>query len=132
MRPSKMKRDELKENGGYISCHCSGLFNTDEFIEIVNQAIKYSIQKGSRALLVNVSDVESAPLDAFQRYTIGERIASAQLSYRETVTIAVVGREPLIEKRKFAETVALNRGAKGKAFHDLQEAIAWIGTEARI
>jgi hypothetical protein len=126
-----MEIEELKENVGYISCDCSGLFNTDEFIEILNQAIKFSIQKGSRALLVDVSNVESAPLDAFQRYAIGERIASTQLNHREIVTIAVVGREPLIEKRKFAETVALNRGAKGKAFHDLQEAIAWIGTEER-
>jgi len=127
----KLKIEGLKENGGYILCDCTGLFGVDEFIEIINQAIRYSIEKGSRTLLVNLSDVESVRLDAFQRYTIGERIARTQLSFREIVRIAVVGREPLVESRKFAETVALNRGAKGKAFHDLQEAIAWIKTDEK-
>jgi hypothetical protein len=124
-----MKIEAIEDRGAYISCNCAGQFNADEFIEILNQAIRHSIQKGIRACLINVSDVESAPLDTFQRFAIGERIAATQLNYAEEVKIAVVGREPLIESRKFAETVALNRGAKGKAFHDLQQAISWIGSE---
>lgn len=123
----EMRIVEFVEKDAYIACNCAGRFNVDEFIGILAQAIEFSISKGKSSLLVNVADVESGPLDAFQRYSLGEKIAQTQLQQRETVRIAVVGGKPLIEERKFAETVALNRGAIGKGFHDLQEAIEWIG-----
>lgn len=125
-----MKVMEWVEEGAYIACNCAGEFDPGQFIEILDQAMEESINKGKSSLLINVTDVESGPLDAFQRYSIGQRIAETQFKHGGKVRIAVVGRKPLIEERKFAETVALNRGAVGKAFHDLEEAILWIGEKS--
>ena len=121
-----MEIGEIVDKEGYTQCDCTGDYSTDEFIEILNKAILYSIQRKKRTVLINVSAVISEPLDTLERYTIGEQIAAAQRSHGELVTIAVVGTVPLIDPNKFAETVALNRGAVGKAFFDLEEAISWI------
>jgi len=121
-----MEIGEIADKEGYTQCDCTGDFSIGEFIEILNKAILHSIQRQRRAVLINVSAVRSRPLDTLERYTIGERIAIAQRSHSELVTIAVVGTVPLIDPNKFAETVALNRGAVGKAFFDLEEAISWI------
>jgi hypothetical protein len=121
-----MEIEKIEDKEGYTQCDCAGDYSTDEFIEILNKAILHSIQRKRKAVLINVSAVKSHPLDTLERYTIGERIAIAQRSHSEIVTIAVVGNVPLIDPNKFAETVALNRGAAGKAFFDLEEAMAWI------
>ena len=42
------------------------------------------------------------------------------------IYIAVVGDEPMIDSRRFGETVAVNRGAFGKVFTDFSEAKAWL------
>ncbi len=125
-----MRIVEFVENDAYMACNCAGRFDLESFVEILAQAMEHSVSKGKTSLLMNVADVESGPLDAFQRYSIGEKIAETQLKQRATVRIAIVGGKPLIEERKFAETVALNRGAVGKAFHDLEEAILWIGDDS--
>jgi SOS response regulatory protein OraA/RecX len=46
------------------------------------------------------------------------------------VQVAVYGRRPLIDPERFAETVAVNRGAKVKVSEQLDEALAWLGVSA--
>ena len=44
--------------------------------------------------------------------------------------VAVFARRPLVDPDRFAETVAVNRGAKVKVSERLDEALAWLGVSA--
>jgi len=39
---------------------------------------------------------------------------------------SLIGKEPMIDLERFGETVAVNRGAIGKVFTDVDEAVAWL------
>jgi hypothetical protein len=63
------------------------------------------------------------------------QFADSLSKYRETHAlgkvgkIAVVGKEPIVDKDRFGETVAINRGTNVRVFTDMSEALRWINEE---
>jgi hypothetical protein len=41
----------------------------------------------------------------------------------------VVGREPIVDKERFGETVAINRGTNVRVFTEMSEGLTWINEE---
>lgn len=121
-----MKIHKISVEAKYLHCYCTGEYDESEFIEILDKAIKNAIEENSKAAILDLLDVNGEGLNIFQRYSVGEKIALTQDRNEKRVAIVIVGNEPIIHSEKFAETVATNRGAYGKAFNDLQEAIKWI------
>jgi hypothetical protein len=65
-------------------------------------------------------------LSKAERFVLGDDIAYAQRAHGFVAMIAVVAKEPPLEAERFAEKVAINRGAMGKSFTDLSDAERWI------
>lgn len=78
-------------------------------------------------MLIDTTELRAeAPLDTGERYWLGTSIAESQVGRSVRVAVVIVGKEPLLEPRRFAELVAINRGATGKSFTDHAEAVAWL------
>ena len=106
---------------------CRGTYSTGAMLDVVEEALEVATREGKRAVLIDTRELrEEVPLSTLDRYQLGSSIASRQLSRDVRVTIAILGKAPLIEPGRFGEVVAVNRGASGKAFTDRGEAVAWL------
>ena len=96
--------------------------------------MKTAVASGHSRVLIDASGVTGAPTQD-ERYMLGlfvaaeQRILAAQTPPRE-VQVAVFAHRPLVDPDRFAETVAVNRGAKVKVSERLDEALAWLGVSA--
>ncbi|CAB1078664.1 hypothetical protein D1AOALGA4SA_6399 [Olavius algarvensis Delta 1 endosymbiont] len=110
----------------YVRVSCKGSFNNKELLSIYDKALDLAADKGRKAILVDVRDLEGALPATMDRFYHGVTTVTIQRAKKTRIFIAVLGREPLLDPERFGETVALNRGLLGKAFIDIDDAIAWI------
>ncbi len=89
-------------------------------------AFRITASKGRKAVLVDIRGLEGGPPTTMERYKQGVHVAEVQQESGKGILIAVVGNDPMIEPRKFGETVGRNRGAVGRVFTDIDEAVDWI------
>jgi hypothetical protein len=89
---------------------------------------------GGRSMLLIDGRGLSGELSTTERYSLGKVVAdeNAAVAAREEgrqVRVALVGNYPLIDRDRFGETVAVNRGAALKVTDDLASAYRWLGVE---
>ena len=120
---------ELKPT--YVHLHCRGAFRSDALLEVWESALRVAIDDGRKAVLIDLRDLEGAPLTTIERYEQGVRVAEVQQRVGLGILIAVVGHESLVDPERFGETVSKNRGGFGAVFTDIDEAVNWIEGEAR-
>jgi len=112
---------ELKTN--YIYLRCNGTFEQSAAIELFGNAIQTAVQEGRKAVLIDARELEGEPPTTMERYELGASLAEFN---SRGILIVVVGKEPIIDPSRFGETVAVNRGVRGRAFTDIDEAITWL------
>jgi hypothetical protein len=76
----------------------------------------------------------SGELSTTERYSLGKVVADENASVAageagRHVRVALVGNHPVIDRDRFGETVATNRGAAVKITYDLESAYRWLGLE---
>ena len=75
----------------------------------------------------------SGELTTTARYSLGKVVAEENASLvgktGRQVQVAMVGTDPLLDRDRFGETVARNRGAVVKVTHDLESAYRWLGVD---
>src|SRR5438105_15555768 len=74
----------------------------------------------------------SGELSTTERYSLGKVVADENTSVAakedgRVVRVALVGNPPFIDRDRFGETVARNRGAAVKVTSDLESAYRWLG-----
>jgi len=109
----------------YVRLHCRGAYDFDSALMVFDQAFDLATHEGLDAVLIDAREVEGTPT-TMERYRSGVHIAKRSTT-RPRIRIAVVGDEPPIDADRFGEIVAANRGGSGRAFTDIQEAMAWLG-----
>ena len=116
---------------GLLRAIVSGEFSLEEaernFLEILDAAARHKAEK----ILIDGREVKGRP-SAIQRFLYGEFAAGAvarsirELGLSRASQFAYVAREPVLDPRRFAETVAVNRGMWVKAFDNLEDALGWL------
>ena len=114
---------EVKDD--YISVRCQGLYNQKNLMTIFDEVLQIPGRYDLEVVLVDVREIKGDHPTTLERYQLGVFISEHNSL---GVCIVVVGEEPYIDPRRFGETVALNRGARGKVFTDMQVAESWIDT----
>lgn len=109
----------------YVHVVCSGTIDVNEFVAALHRGLESASSSGRRAVVMDALGV-GGTLSTVERFTLGDDITHAQRVHGYAAVIAVVANEPPLEPERFAEKVAINRGAIGKAFLDLPEAERWI------
>ena len=122
-----MSIDFVRETrANYVHLTCQGTYSTDALLNVYLAALGIADSEGLEAALVDIRDIGEAPLTTMERFDLGTRFVNIQSSRGKRLRVALVGKEPFIEPARFAETVALNRGAIGKVFTNIDDAVAWV------
>ncbi len=122
---------EMRPESGFLRVAAMGEFSLAEakgtFLEMLEAVARHQVRK----VLVDGRRLEGEP-ETMERFYYGEFAANAfvESANRGTVArstrFAYVLEEPVLDPRRFGETVAVNRGMLLKAFDNLQDALAWL------
>lgn len=122
-------QQKMHFESGLLSVDASGEFSLEDakqaFLELHGSVVQYKAEK----ILLDGRDVKGKPQDM-------ERFHYSVFAARETHRIVVehnlvsrfayVVREPLRDRERLGETVAVNRGMDVKVFETLEDAIEWL------
>jgi hypothetical protein len=117
--------EKIEVRPRYIHVRCSGTIDIEGFVLALNRGLEAATGSGRKAVVMDALHVDGT-LSKAERFVLGDSIAFTQRAHGFAALIAVVAREPLLDTDRFAELVAINRGAVGKAFTDLSDAEHWI------
>jgi len=122
---------------GFLRAVVTGEFSLEEaqrtFLDIVDAVAKHQTDK----ILFDGREIVGEP-HAIERFYYGEFTAEMchkylyKAEHRIVPMFAYLLKEPVLDPRRFGETVAGNRGMVVKAFDSLDEAQEWLGLTDRI
>lgn len=118
-------RSEMKEK--ILSIAIEGPFEFSALGPMLDRVIEDCAKHGALKALVDLRGVTGS-LSLMERFGMASLFASKYLAARVSGRIpacrfAVVGQPPIVDPKRFGETVAVNRGVPVKVF--LEEAPAW-------
>jgi hypothetical protein len=99
--------------------------------DIYREVLRACVAGGCSKLLLDCREL-SGELTTVDRFWFGKLVAdenAAAAAEGGRVQVALVGGPPLLEARRFGQTVATNRGAWVKVVDDLDAAYRWLGLE---
>ncbi|MDB5200593.1 MAG: hypothetical protein JWQ27_2 [Ferruginibacter sp.] len=90
-------------------------------------AIDQALLHKKSTLLIDGTNV-TGTVPFMDRYYFGEHLAAyrAQHALHAVTKIALLGKEPVLDKERFGETVAVNRGTNVRVFTDSEAAATWL------
>ena len=116
----------MEEKSNHLHVKCNGEFEAVAFLDACKEALAFACEKKIAAVLIDVRNLTGDVFTTMERYEFGKAFAEYQIRLPIVICAAVLGKEPLIDPDRFAETVALNRGALGKVFTNIEEATNWL------
>ena len=111
---------KFREEEAHLLVTCEGAWKLGAVTELLMSMKERAIQTSHNRILLNWFNV-SAPEKEFHRFLAGVDVAEIM---RHHFKLAVLYPKHLINK--FAENVAVNRGANFFVFFDEDEAIEWL------
>jgi hypothetical protein len=122
---------DIRLESGFLNVAAMGEFSLQEaertFLEMLEAVARYKVEK----VLFDGRRLTGAP-DTMERFYYGEFAADSVFKFRDrgvnpATKFAYVLKEPVLDPRRFGETVAVNRGMHVKAFDNLEDAVGWLG-----
>jgi hypothetical protein len=110
----------IPEPGPYLHVKISGDFDIDAIKKRIIEGDHNLLQTKGNRLLVDATDL-LAPHTEFDRFLAGKLIADV---FPHPIKVAAYAKKEFINK--FAEIVAVNRGANFRVFDNQADAIEWL------
>jgi hypothetical protein len=123
---------EIHPDGDLLRVRATGEFSLEEakrnFLEMMEAVALHK----SKRVLVDGQTITGNPR-AIERFYYGEFSADVVVQHQTrtgsgSIRFAYVLKEPVLDPKKFGETVAANRGMLIKVFDNLEEALEWLST----
>jgi len=112
-----------EHRGAYLFAHVTGPDEDLESAQTTWRAIAAACKQGNYSKVLILEEIEKQ-MPFMQQYAFAESVG--QLGF-DTITMAFVdGKPEQFANNKFAEDVAVNRGAHGRIFQTIAEAEAWL------
>jgi len=116
-----MKLDlSFEDTGDYLHIRVRGEWKRQEIIAGIQNVAERAQGAGQTRILLDIREF-SAPRNELDRFMAGEAIAKF---FPSSMKIVAVRSEDLMDK--FAENVAVNRGANFMVVSDFDEAVHWL------
>jgi hypothetical protein len=122
---------EIRPESGILNVGAMGEFSLQEakrtFLRMLEAVARYEVEK----VLFDGRRLTGDP-KTMERFYYGEFAADSVFKFRDrgvspATKFAYVLKEPVLDPRRFGETVAVNRGMNVKAFDNLEDALGWLG-----
>jgi hypothetical protein len=121
---------KILPESGVLRVIAAGEFSLEEarrtFLEILDAVAQQKAEK----ILFDGRELKGDP-ETMERFFYGEFAAQAVAKYTRQYgaprapQFAYVLQEPVLDPRRFGETVAVNRGMRVKVFDNLDDALVW-------
>jgi hypothetical protein len=111
----------INATGTYSLTNAKNLFKLS-----IDNALLYT----KRKILIDITAITGS-IPFLDRFEFSEFLSQykAKYSLKKIGKIAVAGQEPIVDKGRFGENVAVNRGANVRVFTDIKEALIWLKEE---
>jgi hypothetical protein len=124
---------KIEPQTGYLRMTCGGQYESSLNDEITDQVMWACEKYQPSKMLIDTLQVEGQ-MSTMDRYNLATLSAKKYLDEKlagkiQSCRFAYVGNDPMIDPRRFGETVAVNRGINLKVFTDMKEALAWLEVE---
>lgn len=118
---------EILIRSDHVRVLCEGAYVLIDFLQVIQTALETATRAHLTKILFDCRKLQGQ-LTITQRYDLGAQGAALYTKTLESgcILMVMLGNEPLIDPRRFAEVVANNRGVPVKATTDLQEALNWL------
>ena len=123
-------RQDMRPDSGLLRVCATGRFSLDEaqraFVEMMDAVALHKTER----VLVDGRSIKGNPR-TMERFYYGEFAAGTVARYQDrgvslATRFAYVLNEPVLDPKRFGETVAVNRCMRLKVFGNLEEAIKWL------
>ncbi len=120
-------RYKTRKNDSILEVTLLREFTVEELIEkVITEFLQRARQEHLSKVLFDLSSLIDPVPTVLDRFKLAEAFVRLQRELKVMVKCAVVGKEPVIDPKRFGETVAVNRGALLKVFTDREEAEIWL------
>lgn len=118
---------ETKIKNDYLKLRLTGNFSLLEAKRVFKYSVDTALEHNKSKIIIDILEIEGI-ISTTERFEMSEFLAKylLQNAFGKVQKIAFVGKEPIIDKNRFGETVAINRGVNEKVFTDLSDAIKWL------
>ena len=122
---------ELKmiEKVGFAAAVLGGVRTPDTLLAAAAQATAFCDERNISRVLIDLRSM-SGGLDTLETYDVAGRELPRQEAVRRVLKSAILDRPENIERIRFFETVAVNRGLNVRVFADEETAVEWLLTDA--
>ncbi len=115
---------------GYLLLTCEGVFESSLIDQFTDQVIDACKKHKPSNFLIDYCKAEGE-MSTMDRYNLSLVAAKKYLNEKlagkiPSCRFAFVGNHPLVDPKRFGETVAVNRGLNVKVFTEKNEALAWL------
>jgi len=110
----------------FVSVRFAGQWTIASDSPVASRVLDECRARGQDLLLVDFSAVENKKLTLAERFRLGLSALSFAGKLRK---VAVLGRPDLLDRQRFGELVARNRGVNVRAFLSVDEATQWLLAE---
>jgi hypothetical protein len=118
---------ELKiiEKVGFAAAILRGVRTPETLLAAAAQATAFCDERNISRILIDLRGM-SGGLDTLETYDVAGRELPRQKAVRRVLRSAILDRPENIERIRFFETVAVNRGLNVRVFADEAPAIEWL------
>jgi hypothetical protein len=121
---------KIEPQPGYLLMTCEGHYESSLIDEFSSQVMEACKKHQPSDFLIDFRKVEGE-MSTMDRYNLASVSSKKYLDEKLTGRIlncrfAFLGNHPLVDPKKFGETVAVNRGLNVKVFTEIKEALAWL------
>lgn len=116
---------EFAENDDYAVAILSGVRTPETLIAAASKTTAFCRDRGFSRVLIDLRKM-SGGLDTLQTFEVAGHGIPSQKHVRKLVRSAILDHPENLDRIRFFETVAINRGFNVRVFSDEARAIAWL------
>lgn len=116
---------EMVEGDGFVTAVLTGVRTPETLIAAASQTTAFCDQQQVSRLLIDLRGM-SGGLDTLETFEVAGQELPRRKAVRRVLRSAILDRQENIERIRFFETVAINRGLNVKVFADEDLAVEWL------
>lgn len=113
----------FEDESRFVRVRFTGLWPIPKISPVIPRILDECKARNQDLMLIDFSVVENKKLSLAERFRLGLSALDFAGKLRK---IAVLGRPDLLDRQRFGELVARNRGINIRAFSTLDEATQWL------